>query len=196
MLMGASRNDRRSDVRGDFCYTVRYKMIFLNEYELLRKKNFRPSRLNEKKLKNGASRSDNMVAGLMLNDEVVNFLIQMDEKLDRILSLISKDESYAGPYREGVGRNISASGLNIVIDQPAKRGQILHLSVILSKIPFVGIDAYGEIVRVNLEKELNKSMWQIAIKYLSLDEASREKIVAYIFQMQRKAIREGIIAVS
>ena len=187
--------DRRSNVRGELSCIVKYKTISPNEFELIRNNRSSSSRINFKKITSSINHSNEIDSGYILNDEVIHFLIQMDEKMDRILSLL-KDEKYTGQFQEGIGKNISASSINIVIDTPAKKGQILQMFIILSKIPFVGIDVYGEIIRVSPMDKPDKKMWQIVTKFIELDEISQEKIIAYIFQRQRMAIRERKRAIS
>ena len=141
--------------------------------------------------------NDNMDADFTIDDGddgMVEFLIKMDEKLDRIISLLSKNEAHSVAFSQGIGKNISASGMNIVTDKPVNKGQIVHANIVLSKLPFVCIDAYGEIIRLSSIKEKDTSMYQVGIKFLNLDETEREKIVAYVFQQQRKSIRKRKIA--
>ena len=114
--------------------------------------------------------------------------------MDRILSLLSEDEDVPGDIEQGVGKNISASGMNMIVDQAVTKGQIVQAHIILSQIPFVGIDAFGEIVRVSDVKEKDGGRYQIAIKFLNLNANDREKIIAHTFQIQRKIARETKMA--
>lgn len=195
--MFSNERELRSDVRGDFSYTVEYEIITPEEFHSIRKKTFQPLTLNlEKpdleKLKIGRARSDNdnIYKGVAINEDIAEFFIRMDKKLDRILSMLSKNEVISGLSEHGKGNNISASGMNICIDRPVKKGQIIHAAIILSKLPFFYIDVYGEIIRVDALKEKNAPLCQVGIKFLNLDESGREKIIAYVFRQQREAIRK------
>ncbi len=190
--MISNERELRSDVRGDFSYTVEYEIITPEEFHSIREKTFRPLNPDIEKLKIGRARSDNdnMDTGYAINDGVAEFFVRMDEKLDRILSMLSKNEAFSEWLGQGTGNNISASGMNICIDRPVKQGQIVHANIVLSKLPFFYIDVYGEIIRINALEGKDAPLCQVGIKFLNIEETGREKIVAYVFQQQREAIRK------
>jgi len=189
--MISNENELRSDVRGDFSYTVEYEIITPEEFHSIREKNFRPLSPDMEKLKIVRARSDNdnMDTGFAVNDNMAEFFFRMDEKLDRILLMLSKNIAISGCSGQGTGNNISASGMNVCMDRPVKRGQIVHATIVLSKLPFFNIDVYGEIIRIEALNEKDKPLCQVGIKFLNLDESGREKIVAYVFQQHRERIR-------
>jgi len=190
--MVSNERELRSDVRGDFSYTVDYEIITPEEFLSIREKNFRTLSPDMEKLKIGRARSDNdnMDTGYAINGDIAEFFVRMDEKLDRILLMLSKNKAFSECSGRGTGNNISASGMNIDIDRPVKQGQIVHATMVLSKTPFLYIDVYGEIIRVDALEGKDSPLCQVGIKFLSLDETGREKIVAYVFQQQREAIRK------
>lgn len=190
--MISNERELRSDVRGDFSYTVEYEIITPEEFHSIREKSFRPLNPDMEKLKIGRARSDNdnMDAGFAIDDGMAEFFVRMDEKLDRILLMLSKNEAFSGCSGQGTGNNISASGMNICIDRPVKQGQIVHAKIVLSKLPFFFIDIYGEIIRVNALEGKDMPLCQVGIKFLNLGETGREKIIAYVFQQQRETIRK------
>lgn len=190
--MITEEKELRSDVRGDFSYTVDYEIITPEEFHSIREKTIRPLTTDIEKFKIGRARSDNdnMDAGFAINGDIAEFFVRMDEKLDRILLMLSKNKAFSECSGRGTGNNISASGMNIDIDRPVKQGQIVHASMVLSKTPFLYIDVYGEIIRVDALEEKDSPLCQVGIKFLNLDETGREKIIAYVFQQQREAIRK------
>lgn len=190
--MLSNGRELRSDVRGDFSYTVDYEIITPEEYQSIREKTFRPQTTDIEKLKIGRARSDNdnMDTGYAINGDIAEFFVRMDEKLDRILFMLSKNKAFLECSGRGTGNNISASGMNIDIDRPVKQGQIVHATMVLSKTPFLYIDVYGEIIRVDALEGKDSPLCQVGIEFLNLDETGREKIVAYVFQQQREAIRK------
>ena len=191
--MLSNERELRSDVRGDFSYTIEYEIITPEEFHSIREKPFRPLNPDMEKLEIGRARSDsdNMDTGYEINDDIAEFFVRMDEKLDRILLMLSKNKAFSECSGRGTGNNISASGMNIVIDRPVKQGQIVHATMVLSKRPFLYIDVYGEINRIDSVEGKDKPMYQAGIKFLNLDENGREKIVAHVFQQQREAIRKS-----
>jgi c-di-GMP-binding flagellar brake protein YcgR len=115
----------------------------------------------------------------------------MDAKLDRILELISTEKKVEIPFCHGIGQNISGSGMQMVVDTPVECGKIIHTTFLLSQFPFVFMNLFGEVIR---EKEFNKdgtTLYRIGIKFLDLNINDREKIIAFVFQKQREAIRNS-----
>ena len=190
--MVSNERELRSDVRGDFSYTVDYEIVTPEEFHSIREKTFRPLTTDMEKLKIGRARSDNdnMDTGSAINGDIAEFFVRMDEKLDKILLMLSKNKAFSECSGRGTGNNISASGMNIDIDRLVKQGQIVHATMILSKTPFLYIDVYGEIIRVDALEGKDSPLCQVGIKFLNLDETGKEKIVAYVFQQQREAIRK------
>lgn len=192
--MTANRRNQRENVRVTFPYFVEYKIITPEEFKSFGNGTARLPGLSQLKFKICPKRTDNNGIELSISDSVMDFLVQMDQKLDRILSLLSKDEDVPGDIEQGIGINISASGMKMIVDQAVAKGQIVRAHIILSQIPFIGIDAFGEIVRVSDVNEKDGGRYQIAIKFLNLNANDREKIIAHIFQIQRKTARETKIA--
>lgn len=190
--MISNERELRSDVRGDFTYTVDYEIVTPEEFHSIREKTFRPLTKDIEKLKIDRARSDNdnMDTGSAINGDIAEFFVRMDEKLDKILLMLSKNKAFSECSGRGTGNNISASGMNIDIDRPVKQGQIVHATMVLSKTPFLYIDVYGEIIRVDALEGNDSPLCQVGIKFLNLDESGKEKIVAYVFQQQREAIRK------
>ncbi|RPH50649.1 MAG: PilZ domain-containing protein [Desulfobacteraceae bacterium] len=191
--MITEEKELRSDVRGGFSYAIDYEIVTPEEFHSIREKTLRPLTKDLEKLKIGRVRSDNdnMDTGSAINGDIAEFFVRMDEKLDKILLMLSKNKAFSECSGRGTGNNISASGMNICIDRPVKQGQIVHANMILSKIPFFYIDVYGEIIRINALEGKDRPLYNVGIKFLNLDEAVREKIVAYVFQRQRETIRKS-----
>jgi hypothetical protein len=190
--MISNERELRSDVRGDFSYTVDYEIVTPEEFHSIREKTFRPLTTDIEKFKIGRARSDNdnMDTDYAINGDIAEFFVRMDEKLDRILLMLSKNKAFSESSGRGTGNNISASGMNVCIDRPVKMGQIIHATIVLSKLSFFYIDVYGEIIRIDALKEKDAPLCQVGIKFLNLDETGREKIVAYVFQQHRESIRK------
>jgi len=190
--MVSNERELRSDVRGDYSYTVDYELVTPEEFHSVREKTFRPliPDMNKLKISRARSDKDGMDTGSAINGDIAEFFVRMDEKLDRILLMLSKNKAFSESSGRGTGNNISASGMNIDIDRPVEEGQIVHATMVLSKRPFLYIDVYGEIIRVDSLGGKDSPLCQVGVKFLNLDASGREKIVAYVFQQQREAIRK------
>ena len=181
--------ERRSDVRADFTFQIKYKIMTTEEFEDLKrfdKEIFSSSNEGQSFDIIASETSTESTA----NAALINYVLQIDEKLDQILELLSKDGSVAVPFRPGLGQNISGSGMQIVIEQPVESGQIINAKFFLSKLPLVFMDIFGKVIRVAQEDEDGRVLYKVGIKFLDLNIGDRERIIASVFQKQRENLRK------
>jgi c-di-GMP-binding flagellar brake protein YcgR len=181
--------ERRSDVRGDFAFQIKYKIMTAEEFEDLKK--------FDKEIFSSSSKAQSVdiIASeksteSTANAALINYVLQIDEKLDQILELLSKDRSGVVPFRPGLGRNVSGSGMQIVIEQPVESGQIINAKFFLSKLPLVFMDIFGKVIRVVQEDEDGRVLYKVGIKFSELNISDRERIIATVFQKQREDLRK------
>lgn len=190
--MTAKKQELRSDVRADLKYEVRYKIITREEFELTEKKSFLPRSLSRNELKISTLLSDNTVENGRFCEDIAGLLLRIDEKLDRILFSLSEKEENPGSLSIGTGVNISASGMNIITEKPFEKGQLLFTKLILSRLPFVSIDVYGEVLRITGIKEKDAVKFEAGIKFIDPDPLLKEKIISYVFRQQRREIQKKL----
>ena len=183
--------ERRSYVRGDISFQVKFKIMSPEEYQDLKRSNkeFFSHDTREKgiDITDTGNKDDHIVP----NTYLIDFLLYMDEKLDQILAFVSQDMTDKESLNQGIGSNISGSGMNIITDKPLELGKIIHTNFVLSRFPLVFIDVFGEIVRVTPVDEDGKTSYHLGTKFLDLNLNDRERIIACVFQRQREAIRES-----
>lgn len=181
--------ERRTFVRENFSFEVKFTTMTKDEYEDLRKSNeviFSPFEqgqsvdVNNRQIGNGSPEDASLI----------NYLVQIDEKLDLILELLSKDRSVKGLSNQGIGQNISGSGMNLMVERPVESGRIIHSKFYLSKYPLVFMDIFGEVVHVTKEDKDHRTQYNLGIKFLDLSINDRERIISSVFQRQRGAIRK------
>lgn len=181
--------ESRYYVRGNFSFKIKFKIMAPEEYEDL--KRFNEVNFSQFNHEQTIDVSDTGIsAESMANASLINYLIQMDEKLDQISDLLSKDKTVEGLFNQGVGLNISGSGMKIIVDKSVELGQIIHSKFYLSKFPLVFMDIFGEVVRVTQIDEGDQTLYHLGIKFLDLSVNDRERIVTSVFQREREAIRK------
>lgn len=183
--------ERRSYVRGNFSFKIKFKTMTLSEYEALVESNEAISPQFQNQSLVDIADTIKSANTALADASLINYLVQMDEKLDQILELLTKDKKIEGLFGQGFGLNISGSGMNIMVDEPVETGQIIHSKFYLSKIPLVFMDIFGEVVRVTTIEETGKILYSLGIKFLDLSVNDQERIIASVFQNQRGAIRKG-----
>ena len=133
---------------------------------------------NKKKPKDGAN-----------GDTLIPFLGMLDRKLSIIIDLLTKtggEDLYTKRYVE---IDISGSGLSFVSDVPlAERGHA-ELRLLLPVFPYPKIPVLCRVVR-SLKRETNAHAdWEIACKFLAINDSDRDLLIQYIFTREREQIR-------
>jgi len=182
--------EMRSHVRGDVSFKVKFKIISPDEYQDLKRSNKEIFSHDTREKGIDITDTDNKDAHTAPNTYLIDFLLYMDEKLDQILDFVSKDVADKESGNQGIGSNISGSGMNIITDKPLELGKIIHTNFVLSRFPLVFIDVFGEIIRVTPVDEDGKTSYHLGTKFLDLNLNDRERIIACVFQRQREAIRK------
>lgn len=181
--------EKRSFVRANLSFKIKFRVITEEEYEKIKETGNRVPFPDEKGLIFDNTDADTELSGIAANQYLTDLLFQIDEKLDRILAVLSKDEQDLVVFEQGSGLNIGGSGMKIVVDSPVESGQLIHTNIVLSKFPPMFMDLFGEVVRAESIDQEGKTVYQLGIKFLDLDINDREKIIACVFQKQRETIR-------
>jgi c-di-GMP-binding flagellar brake protein YcgR len=129
------------------------------------------------------------LAGEVLDEESTDpklffLLSEMNRKLDRILANLEKDEDSHSLGTIPV--NISGSGIRFPVKERIKAGNLLAIKTVLPLSPPVSMVFLGEVTRV---REKGEGEFEIALKYMAIDETDREQIVHYGFKRMRESIR-------
>ena len=183
--------EKRSFVRADLSFKVKFRVITQEEYEEIKETRDQILFSDKKGLIFDGADTDNRLNDITGNQCLVDFLFHMDEKLDRILAVLSKDEPNIVLFNQGVGVDIGGAGMKMTVDSPVEHGRIIQINLVLSKFPFIFIDVFGEVVRAEPVNEDGKNVYLLGIKFLDLDINEREKIIARVFQRHREVIRKG-----
>jgi hypothetical protein len=117
------------------------------------------------------------------------FLMQIDEKLNRILDTLGADQPDPDAVEVSETMNISGSGASLLLKQPLDVGQLLEISLKIPYFPLGLFKTKGKVVRVLPRRYNNEDLFEVGIQFLNLSDEQREKIVAYTFQQQRKRLR-------
>ncbi len=117
--------------------------------------------------------------------ELVNFLKGMDEKLNMILSLLSQGSIQDDFPISAEVIEISGAGLQFVSKSGFNVQDSVEMALILSQFPLKVVGVVG-IIHRRLETN-NVPVW--VVKFTSVRDIDREKIVQFVFQEQREQIR-------
>lgn len=112
----------------------------------------------------------------------------------RVDDIMPVNFSKIGPYdptdpKEGQRENISGGGIKLHSPEDLANGTLLKLQFELPEAYHpITIFAIGEVVwSKGLRKTIaNKKMYEVGVKFISIKEADRQKIVRYVFKKQRE----------
>jgi len=107
--------ERRSYVRGNFSFKVKFRTMTSDEYEEFVRANETIS--PHFQIDSGMVIADKKAdADTAIDPSLVNCLALINEKLDLILELLEKDNNIDNLFNQGLGVNISGSGMNIILE--------------------------------------------------------------------------------
>jgi c-di-GMP-binding flagellar brake protein YcgR len=193
--------ERREYVRAPLFVDVEFAVVHGDEYEAVRRsEQQRPSCRFVSQAALSFDEGGQYETDSAFHSNLINFLIHIDDKLDRMLKLLSKvsglevsacnDDKGDEDLFVGRGANISGAGMSVVCDKALEPGQILKASFIISRFPVIPLVLFGQVVRIIPVQGDDKQRYQVVLRFIDLDEEDREKIIAYTFQAQRDAIRK------
>ena len=182
--------ERRSYIRGDFSYSVKFRILSPDECELRKITGKQVSFSDQKQLKIATVLDDREDNTSTIPTGLSEFLIRMDGKLDQILSILTDNEDCNQQFQQGLGVDISATGMGIITDIPVVPKHTIQAKIILSKLPLICMDVIGEVIQVMPAAKKDKSMYHIGIQFLDLSSSDKEKLIKCVFQNERAAIRE------
>lgn len=117
------------------------------------------------------------------NPKLYELLFDINQKLNILLNHISEQNGFNLPEAREV--NISGGGLRFFSKEAFDSGQKLVLKTFLPVYAHV-IKIKCEVVR-SLPQE--GGGYAVAVKYIDMDETTRDKIIKYIFAKQRRVLR-------
>ena len=121
-----------------------------------------------------------------LPEAVINFLIGMSDQINYIAALLEKkalDEEF--PHTLDACR-ISGSGLAFYTERPLAKGDYLEVMLTLTSLPLQMAGVIGKVVNTERTPQGEK----YSLQFTRISEPNLDAIVHFVFQEQRKNIRE------
>ncbi|MBI5809655.1 MAG: PilZ domain-containing protein [Deltaproteobacteria bacterium] len=117
------------------------------------------------------------------NPRLYELLFDINQKLNMLIRHMSDKNGFNMPEARDV--NISGGGLRFFCSDFFKEGEKLILKTFLPTFAHA-IKIRCEVVR---SIPAGAGGYEVAVKYVNMDEGTREKIIKYIFAKQRKLLR-------
>jgi hypothetical protein len=122
-------------------------------------------------------------------DALTSLIGTLDRKLSMIIDLLTKtgrDDLYTKRYVEV---DISGSGLSFVSDVPMAENGHAELRLLIPVFPYPKIPVLCRVVRAQKRDSDSPADWEIACKFLTINDADRDLLIQYIFAREREQIR-------
>lgn len=182
------KEEKREFVRADFSIETSIRLVDKDEFDpkhSLRRMfdSNRPADPNGP-ISKRSDLSDTAVSALW------EFLIQINEKLDRIINILSDDIEVENRIEVKETLNISGSGVSMVLTQSVEIGQLLDISLNIPDFPMGVFRIQGEVMRISPYEGIEAGLFEVGIKFLNISDDEREGLIAYTFRQQRRTIRQ------
>jgi hypothetical protein len=140
----------------------------------------------------------NFLRELVANGEIVEekkgqiyaYVQMIDRKLDMILDLLTKSKNEGLYINRHVDVSIGGAGIRFVSDVKLHAGEYVELRVILPMLPYPKITSLCQVTRSrNVTKADGVGDWEVALRFLTINEGDRDLLVKYIFARERESLR-------
>lgn len=99
------------------------------------------------------------------------------------------DDEIEGEFLKAKTKDISGGGICMVTNEKLNESSYIEAFVQLNRdneIRFI-----GEIVRANETRLRGKPMYETGVEYKKIENRDRERIIGYIFEVQRERLKKG-----
>jgi hypothetical protein len=180
--------DKREFFRIDDRLPIEFRQIDREEF----------SRLENSMRYNPTCKADTLMEMRFLGDvmsrtrgeenDLYAYLKVIDKKLDIIMNLLGHQKS-DGSYKTLYTKvNLSGAGLKFISDVPFTDGELLELKIGLPLSSFPKIATLCQITRSLKCAETDKEEWEVAVKFLVINDHDRDFMISYIFAKEREML--------
>ena len=128
---------------------------------------------------------DTLFAKSGLPEEVINFLVEMDRKLDRVIGLLSQDQVRTDFSIDIEVTEISGAGIKFRSREQFNPDQPLEIILYLSQAPLRMAGSKGRILDQDPETGIYR------FEFVDMRGSDMETIVQFVFKEQREQIRNS-----
>ena len=183
-----TKEEKREFVRAPLNIDARVKPL---DKEGLDRKHHMRSVFSSLPLPGGPSEdSDRIGAQDTVISYLMEFMFQINEKLDIVIDLLGGEKSNQNTIGVQETVNISGSGVSLVVSTAVEVGLLLDVSLFIPNFPLGVFNIQGEVIRVEPKRGDNSGLFEIGIKFLNMSDEERERLISYTFRQQRRTIRD------
>lgn len=124
-----------------------------------------------------------------INPHTERLLIAINSKLDVILSLLNPEASIFANVEE---KKVSISGSGMMFNEPVfnlKQGAIIKIILLFPTVPQFTVKAVAQVAKI--KKNENNDEYNIACKFIAINESDRDEIIKFTLDKQRQQIKNS-----
>ncbi len=130
----------------------------------------------------GSGARERLVRQGTLPDTLVNFLVEMDNKLDAILARLQGEDLTRVFEYSLLTSNLSGGGMRFTCEYPLKPGDNIEVALQLSELPVQTVFVAGSVDRAGA------GAYQI--EFAGIREQDRDEIIRFVVAEERRQIRQ------
>lgn len=123
-----------------------------------------------------------------LPEALVQFLLDMDRKLQAILGLLGRDQLLEDFPLKSTVLEISGAGVRLHCEDPLPLDKPMEIVIALSQLPLRLAGAIGKAVRLDKDEESQAESY--AFEFTRIREIELDAIIGFVLQEERRHIRE------
>ncbi len=124
-----------------------------------------------------------------LPEGVAEFLIEMNNKLDSILGMLSFEDLCKAFPTEVHCSEVGGSGVNFTSDIPFEDGAYVEAVLVLCRIPLRLAGAVGKLAKIpGASQDATESNWRL--NFTRIREKDLETVIRFVIQEERRIIRQ------
>ncbi len=136
----------------------------------------------------GSLQSPQVLNDARLSEGLTHFLLDLDRKLELILSLLGREQLLSQFPLTATVCEISGAGLRLVVPEGLPLDELMEVVLVLNQLPLRLAGAVGKARRLQLVEEGRPA--QYAFEFTRINEAALDAIIGFVLQEERRRIRE------
>lgn len=122
---------------------------------------------------------------------LLKIMIDMNEKIDLILSCLEKKENMRIYTKPAQDVNLSADGIAFTVLENIPLKSYLKIKILLPEHPKLMITLLGQVLRIvpHLRDESGMQKFELGVTFLNIHEDDQEELIRYVFMKQRDMLR-------
>lgn len=124
-----------------------------------------------------------------LDPRLLQLLLVIEKKLDFVINYITQEKGKGFKLPRIRRVNISGSGLRFYVEEEFRSGDQIEIMIILPIFPPASLLFKGEVVRLTSVIRDGEKTFEIAVRYIDIDEKDRDKIIIYTIKRQMEILR-------